>query len=32
MAILDSGCLKTVCGEAWLEVYMGSLKEKLNVT
>ena len=32
MAILDSGCPKTVCGEVWLEVYMDSLKEKSNVT
>ena len=32
MAILDSGCPKTVCGEVWLEVHVDSLKEKLNVT
>ena len=32
MAILDSGCPKTVCGEVQLEVYMDSLKEKSNVT
>ena len=32
MAILDSGCPKTVCGKVWLEVYVDSLKEKLNVT
>ena len=30
MAILDSGCPKTVCGAVWLEVYMDSLKEKWN--
>ena len=25
MAILDSGCTKTVCGEAWLELYIDTL-------
>ena len=32
IAILDSGCPKTVRGEVWLEVYMDLLKEKPNVT
>ena len=27
MALLDSGCTKTVCGEAWLELYTNSLTE-----
>ena len=33
MALLDSGCTKTVCGEAWLELYINSLpdREKKNV-
>ena len=25
MALLDSGCTKTVCGEAWLQHYVQSL-------
>ena len=35
IAIMDSGCTKTVCGEAWLQYYIDSLsdcdKDKINI-
>ena len=35
IAIIDSGCAKTVCGEVWLQHYTDSLnvsdKDKINI-
>ena len=28
LAVLDSGCTKTVCGEEWLKCYVDSLSEE----
>ena len=27
-AVLDSGCTKTVCGETWLNCYLGTLSDE----
>ena len=35
IAIIDSGCTKTVCGEVWIQYYTDSLsvsdKDKINI-
>ena len=30
MALLDSGCTKTVCGKTWLDVYRQTLSDKMK--